>query len=110
MTGGWTSPSTWWSSPTGSTPPPVGSSGRGGWVVWAPEDADPDLGSELWGQGFFVGAYPVQGRLGVFLGGPHGRTAIGPAEFATRARRALRTVPPRIDSCLTAVASAEDPY
>lgn len=84
--------------------------GWGGWVVWAPEDADPDLGSELWGQGFFVGAYPVQGRLGVFLGGPNGRTAIGPAEFATRARRALRTVPPRIDSCLTAVASAEDPY
>lgn len=84
--------------------------GWGGWVVWAPEDADTDLGTELWGRGFFLGAYPVKGRLGVFLGGPHHRTTTGPTEFVARARRTLRSVPPRIESCLDSVATAEDPY
>lgn len=84
--------------------------GWGGWVVWAPPDADDDLGSELWGDGFFLGAYPVRDRLGVFLGGPNDRTRLGPAEFVARARRTLDTIPPRIESSLAAVETADVPY
>src|SRR5699024_4385570 len=33
--------------------------GWGGWVVWAPEDDEGEVGEELWGAGFFLGIYPV---------------------------------------------------
>lgn len=82
----------------------------GGWVVWAPEDADTDLGEELWGAGFFVGMYPVAGELGVFLGGPRADTEAGPAQLVAGVRRRLKTVNPRLESVLTAVANEPDPY
>ena len=55
--------------------------GWGGWVAWADADSDTDLAEELWGAGFFVGSYPVLGRLGVIVCGPadltrHGSTAL----------------------------------
>ncbi|RZQ65856.1 FAD-dependent oxidoreductase [Amycolatopsis suaedae] len=84
--------------------------GWGGWVVWSPGDADPDLGEELWGAGFFLGVYPVLGELGVFLGGPGADTAAGPAAFVRRVRERLTTTGPRVDAVLDAVATAEDPY
>ena len=82
----------------------------GGWAVWAPEDADTDLGEELWGAGFFVGTYPVAGETGVFLGGPRADTADGPASFVAGVRRRLKTVNPRLDSALTAVVDEPGPY
>jgi salicylate hydroxylase len=82
----------------------------GGWIVWVQEDADTDLGEELWGAGFFAGMYPVAGELGVFLGGPRAETAAGPASFVADVRRRLKEVTPRLDSTLTAVANASDPY
>jgi salicylate hydroxylase len=82
----------------------------GGWVVWAPEDADTDLGEELWGAGFFVGTYPVLGEIGVFLGGNRSDMAVGPAKFVERVRSALKTIDPRVDSALTAVLDDPDPY
>lgn len=82
----------------------------GGWVVWAPQDTEMNFGDELWGDGFFLGVYPVKGRLGVFLGGPNDDSRIGPALFVDRVRRRLATLNPRIESALRAVAETPDPY
>jgi 2-polyprenyl-6-methoxyphenol hydroxylase-like FAD-dependent oxidoreductase len=82
----------------------------GGWVVWAPEDANPDLGDELWGVGAFLGMYPVPGEIGVFLGGPRADTAVGPARFVEQLRRRLTDVSPRVDRALAAVVDDPDPY
>lgn len=82
----------------------------GGWVAWAPADADTDQVDELWGEGFFLGAYPVKGRTGIFLGAPDSREPLGPKRFVTEVRSKLTTLSPRIDAALTAVAEAEDPY
>lgn len=82
----------------------------GGWVVWAPEDTNMDLGEELWGAGFFLGVYPVQDELGVFLGGPRADTKVGPASFVSDVRRKLSSTSTRLDSTLKAVANDPDPY
>lgn len=82
----------------------------GGWVLWAPEDDDTDLGSELWGAGFFLGAYPVKGRLGVIIGGPNEDTTAGAEPFIASVRRRLTATNPRIESMLDSVAQAPDPY
>lgn len=82
----------------------------GGWVVWSPGDDDTDLGEEVWGDGFFIGMYPVAGQLGIFLGGPRADTAVGPGPFVEWIRGKLATVNPRIARALTAVARAADPY
>ena len=84
--------------------------GWGGWVVWAPADADTDLASELWGRGFFLGAYPVQDAIGAFVGGSDEATSVGPRAFADRIRSSLRVVSPRTERVLTALSEAEDPY
>jgi 2-polyprenyl-6-methoxyphenol hydroxylase-like FAD-dependent oxidoreductase len=84
--------------------------GWGGWVVWAPEAERTDLGAELWGAGFFLGAYPVKGKLGVIVGGPNEDTAAGPAAFVEAVRRKLTHVGPLLDSALTAVAEEPKPY
>lgn len=82
----------------------------GGWVAWAPEDAEIDQVDELWGKGFFLGAYPVKDRIGVFLGGPDSKEPLGPRRFADEVRGKLSTLTPRIDAALTAVAEADAPY
>lgn len=84
--------------------------GWGGWVVWADDDADTDLGDELWGAGFFLGVYPVQGKLGVFLGGAERDTAVGAREFVSRVRSKLSSLSARTESALKAVAEEPDPY
>lgn len=94
---------------------PAGSTGEvdtgwGGWVVWTDDDADTDLGEELWGAGFFLGVYPVQGKLGVFLGGDGRDTAVGAAEFASRIRSKLSSVSAGTERALNAVADEPDPY
>jgi salicylate hydroxylase len=82
----------------------------GGWVAWAPADAETDRVDELWGDGFFFGAYPVKDRIGIFLGAPDSREPLGAERFVSEVRRRLTTVSPRIDAALTAVAEADDPY
>ncbi|MDV3125039.1 FAD-dependent monooxygenase [Mycobacterium sp. 21AC1] len=84
--------------------------GWAGWVAWAPTDTDPQLGEELWGAGFFVGTYPVLEQIGVFVGGPRADMTVGPAAYADRIRRELKTVAPRVDIALRAVAEDPDPY
>jgi len=82
----------------------------GGWVAWAaPDDAD-DLGEELWGAGFFIGTYPVEGRLGVFVGGPRTDTKVGPARFVARIRGELTSLDPRLDAALDVVAQSDEAY
>jgi 2-polyprenyl-6-methoxyphenol hydroxylase-like FAD-dependent oxidoreductase len=82
----------------------------GGWVVWAPNDEDTDLVDEFWGAGYFLGVYPVKGKLGVFLGGSNEDTKAGAAAFVAEVRHRLNIVAPRTDRALTAVASDPDPY
>ncbi|WP_051299150.1 FAD-dependent oxidoreductase [Arthrobacter castelli] len=84
--------------------------GWGGWVVWADQDHDTDLGDELWGAGFFLGVYPVKGQLGVFLGGAREDTAAGPADFVARVRNKLPSMSARADRVLSAVADEPDPF
>jgi salicylate hydroxylase len=77
--------------------------GWGGWVAWADPDYEPDLSEETWGAGFFVGTYPVQGRVGVFVGGNRQDTAGGPRQFLARVRGDLQTVDERRERALTTV-------
>lgn len=82
-----------------------------GWVAWAEDaDGDPGLGEELWGAGFFLGVYPVRGRLGVFLGGPATELAGGPRRFAQTVRDRLAELPPRLSAAVDAIAADDDPY
>jgi 2-polyprenyl-6-methoxyphenol hydroxylase-like FAD-dependent oxidoreductase len=79
--------------------------GWGGWVGWIDPDGDPDRYDECWGPGFFLGAYPVKGRVGVFLGGPREDTEQGGPAFVGRVRRRLGVVDRRLDRALQAVAA-----
>lgn len=84
--------------------------GWGGWVVWAPADDNMRLGEELWGAGFFYGVYPVKDQLGVFLGGSLDDTRQGPEKFVAAVRGKLTDIDLRMESCLSAVETAEDPF
>jgi salicylate hydroxylase len=84
--------------------------GWGGWVGWTEEDDAPDRYEECWGPGFFVGTYPVSGRVGVFVGGPRRATREGPAAFAARVRSRLRAEDRRIAGALEAVAAGRDTH
>ena len=84
--------------------------GWGGWVVWAPEDDEGQVGEELWGAGLFLGIYPVLGRNGAFVGGPMTATTAGPAEFVARVRRQLTTLDARVERVLDALLADPDPY
>ncbi|WP_426936418.1 FAD-dependent oxidoreductase [Brevibacterium sp. LE-L] len=82
----------------------------GGWVCWAEADADDDAVNEIWGDGFFLGIYPVKGAVGVFLGCPDARQSLGPRRFAAEVRSRLTVLTPRIEACLTAVAETDDAF
>lgn len=86
-------------------------SGWGGWVGWSNLDpATADLMEETWGAGFFVGTYPVKGRIGVFAGGDRADTGVGPTRFVERIRADLGRVDERTDRALTAIATGDDLY
>lgn len=82
----------------------------GCWVAWTDVDDRPSAGTEVWGDGFFLGVYPVRDRLGVVLGGPDSRLLLGPRRFAAWVRSRLTTITPRVEAALDAVAAADDPY
>lgn len=82
--------------------------GWGGWVGWC--DSADDSVEELWGDGFFLGVYPVLGRLGVFLGGPEDATRVGPARFADAVRAAAPELDERLRGAVAAIAHDPDPY
>lgn len=94
----------------GAGDPEVVETGWSGWVAWAEDLGDPDLGEELWGDGFFLGVYPVRGRLGVFLGGPDAELRVGPTAFAASVRRRVDELGSRLEASLTAVEEDPDPY
>lgn len=94
----------------GSAAPQVVETGWSGWVGWADDLSDPTLGEEIWGNGFFLGAYPVKNRLGVFLGGPDADLADGPVAFAASVRDRVDSLGPRLEASLRAIETAPDPY
>jgi salicylate hydroxylase len=82
----------------------------GGWVCWAEPDEHLDSVDEIWGDGFFLGMYPVKDGIGVFLGCPDARQPLGPRRFAEEVRRKLTGLSPRVAACLDAIANADDPF
>lgn len=85
--------------------------GWGGWVVWAdPGPADSNMYTETWGRGFFIGSYPVPGRVGIFIGGPRAETAAGPGPFIARLRRRLPHVDSMTSRALDAAEPVQHPY
>lgn len=94
----------------GGGPLDVVRTGWSGWVAWADDLGPTDLGEELWGDGFFLGVYPVKDRLGVFLGGPDAQIAVGPEAFAAGVRRGAAELGPRLDAALAAVEVECAPY
>src|SRR5699024_517005 len=84
--------------------------GWGGWVVWAPPGEETDVGTELWGAGFFLGRYPVLGQDGIFLGGPAAATAAGPQRFADSVQERLRNPDPPVAQALQAVRRAPERF
>jgi 2-polyprenyl-6-methoxyphenol hydroxylase-like FAD-dependent oxidoreductase len=94
----------------GASEPEVVETGWSGWVAWADESGDPGLGEELWGDGFFLGVYPVKGRIGVFLGGPDDALEAGPAAFTASVRSRVDEIGPRLEAALAAVEADPDPY
>lgn len=84
--------------------------GWGGWVAWAESDADADRYEEVWGDGFFLGLYPVADRTGVFLGGPRAALAAGPAAMAALVRARLQVADERLLRGLEAAGHEPAPY
>lgn len=86
-------------------------SGWGGWVAWMDGDpAQADLYEEIWGTGFFVGAYPVRGRVGVFIGGDQRDTRQGAQPFVERIRADLSAPGARMTRAIDALAASVEPY
>lgn len=84
--------------------------GWSGWVAWADEVGDAGLAEELWGAGFFVGVYPVKGRVGAFIAGPDAALTTGPAAFAALVRSSVDELGPRLEAALAAVEADPAPY
>lgn len=94
----------------GAGEPGVVDTGWSGWVAWADDLGGSELGEELWGDGFFLGVYPVKGRLGVFLGGADADLEVGPAAFAASVRDRIPDLAPRLAASVDAVADEPDPF
>ncbi|MEU3332686.1 NAD(P)/FAD-dependent oxidoreductase [Glutamicibacter creatinolyticus] len=97
--------------------------GWGGWVVWeetesrrsvepggAAEPESPATGSELWGNGYFMGAYPVPGATGFFLGGPSALCQAGPAGFLDTVYRGTGGIPQEFRTVGDILMSQQHPY
>lgn len=84
--------------------------GWGGWVVWTDADADPDLGEELWGTGWFVGTYPVKDRLGVIVCGPAEAADAGLAALVAQIRAQVSEVGERLDRVLKDAVDGRESY
>ncbi len=86
--------------------------GFAGWVGWCDGFAQHSHYEETWGRGFFVGTYPVPGRLGVFVGGDRRDLGDGPAVFIESVLRREPRLPDPVVSALRAVAAADSelPY
>ncbi|MGB3042246.1 MAG: NAD(P)/FAD-dependent oxidoreductase [Xanthobacteraceae bacterium] len=82
-----------------------------GWVAWTDTDtAHADRGDEIWGDGFFVGIYPVKGQAGVFVGGNRADMSAGPVAFVKRIRAQLRAPGPWFEHALARIETGDDLY
>lgn len=82
-----------------------------GWVAWIDTDAThADRGDEIWGDGFFVGIYPVKGQAGVFVGGNRADMSAGPAAFVKHIRAQLRARDPWFEQALARIETDDDLY
>jgi salicylate hydroxylase len=82
-----------------------------GWVAWIDTDAaHADRGDEIWGDGFFVGIYPVKGRAGVFVGGNRADMSAGSAAFVKHIRAQLRAPDRWFERALARIEAGDDLY
>lgn len=84
--------------------------GWGGWIAWTGPGQPPARGEEVWGPGYYVGAFPVLDDTGVIVCGPREETSVGPAAFVQRVRDQLAETDGIVGVALEAVESAEEPY
>ncbi len=84
--------------------------GWGGWVAWLEGDPEPAY-DEWWGDGTFLGTYPVRGRTGVFLGGPvDDIEESGPGTLAERIEARVEHDRDRVGAALEAIRAEPDPF
>ncbi|MFJ6328691.1 MULTISPECIES: FAD-dependent oxidoreductase [unclassified Rhizobium] len=82
-----------------------------GWVAWMDTDAEhANRGDEIWGDGFFVGIYPVKDQAGVFVGGNRADMSAGSATFVKHIRAQLRASDPWFEGALTRIETSNDLY
>ncbi|MBS1908008.1 MAG: FAD-dependent monooxygenase [Actinobacteria bacterium] len=82
--------------------------GWSGWVAWADDHGDSSSAEELWGNGFFLGVYPVPGRVGVILCRPDDDPDL--TTVIAEVRRAAHGIGPRLAGALDALERTGDPY
>ena len=84
--------------------------GWGGWVTWLDEEPAPAY-KEYWGNGSFLGLYPVKGKYGIFLGGPVDRIrSRGLANFKSDVQDHMSAGYELPNRALDAFDEAEDPF
>ncbi|MCB0638592.1 MAG: FAD-dependent monooxygenase, partial [Lewinella sp.] len=84
--------------------------GWGGWVGWLDEAPD-NVYQEYWGAASFMGLYPVEDKIGVFLGGPNEEVReLGLAQFAASIRKDIKPTFERLHRALDRLAGLDDPY
>ncbi|NGP87581.1 FAD-dependent oxidoreductase [Fodinibius halophilus] len=84
--------------------------GWGGWVGWLNE-APITAYKEYWGPGSFLGIYPVQNKIGVFLGGPlEELKEKGVQNFADEVYQTISSDFDLPNHALQAVRSTPDPF
>ena len=84
----------------------------GGWVFWADSGLVPsDVYTECWGAGHFVGLYPTQNQIGVFVGGPLDTiNQMGKPDFINYVKSQFGTSAESISQVLNTVPDDEDSF
>ena len=82
----------------------------GGWTAWLEEQSEP-VYREYWGAASFMGLYPVQNKVGVFVGGPREHIEdVGFQDFISQERRQLAGECTILHRALEALAEAPAPF
>lgn len=84
--------------------------GWGGWVTWLQQDPISSY-KEYWGKGSFLGLYPVEDKIGIFLGGPVSKIKKkGLNNFKTEIKKYISSNFDLPHRALTAFDQDDDPF
>lgn len=82
----------------------------GGWIIWNGYKIDKYDAKELYGEGFFIGSYPVKNNVGVFIGGPESKTQYGTAYFTNEIRDKLNKISPELNENLNKLSKSPNSF